>query len=234
MSIQNLAEWANVSMQYLSKNKTKWCDKNLSSYAEYELVRGGVNILTVYDPYYANPVRQQIKELFPKVWGGEGHRIDTCKNAASKMERKIKHKKVESSTIYSYLCQEKRELYGVPKKRGGKMGSCRFVMCKFVGEQPEPFTEQEEEVRQRLMKQYLQTTEDQVITMRGAKESLARNEITKEEYEEIINNTLETDVGWDKFIEAFEKECNITTGLATLVEDNALLIYKIKEDTFEF
>lgn len=66
--------------------------------------------------------------------------------------------------------------------------------------------------------------------MRGAKESLARNEITKEEYEEIINNTLETDVGWDKFIEAFEKECNITT----LVEDNALLIYKIKEEAIEF
>lgn len=59
MSINELAEWANVKESTIAKNKTKWCATKLAKYAEYELVRGkGVNILYIIEPIYSQKPKE--------------------------------------------------------------------------------------------------------------------------------------------------------------------------------
>ena len=233
MSVQELAKWSNRSKNYLEKHKTEWCEKQLGKYAKYELVRGGVEILEIYDPYFAGPLKKQVGEKFQKCWGyNEYFLVDTCKNAANKIQKVIKDKDANFTTIYGYTCNFKREFFGVPKIRDGKYGSCKFIMCKFEGDQAAPFTEKEEKVKNELLKKYFETSEERIVTMRGAREQYQKGEITEEEDNAIINEVMDRDYGWYAFLREFQKQCQIKVGIATYVELNAFTYPK--DGKFEF
>ena len=57
--------------------------------------------------------------------------------------------------------------------------------------------------------------------MRAAKTSLKRNEITFEEYQEIIAGLIDSDIGWDIFVERFEEAIGAHTDFAILLEECA-------------
>ena len=231
MSTEELAEWSDKSPSYLSSKKKSWCQKHLSEYADYQLCRNGVEILKIYNPIFNTPAKKQVTELFDSCWGSPKNKLDRCKNASEKIYRAMKNPNVKEETVYSYTCEEKRTRYGVPKKRGGTHGDSRWVFCKIVNGRYEFFTPEEEAIKKELMKKYLASREEQVLEMRAAKADYEREEITKEEYQQIVDNILTTDTGWDEFIQNFEKAIGYRTDFATLLEERA---WVVQEGNFDF
>ena len=50
MTNQEIANWAGISINYFSRNRRSWCEKNLSKCAMYELHRGYIDILEIKKP----------------------------------------------------------------------------------------------------------------------------------------------------------------------------------------
>ena len=194
------------------------------------MVRGGVNILKIVNPIFDTPAKKQVENLFEKCWGDNGLKIDRCINASRKIYDAMHNPKAKEKTVYAYTCDVKRTRYGVPKKRQGTHGNSRWVFCKVTPDlRYELFTEEEEQIKKELMQKYLSTREEQVIDMRAAKQSYESNEITLQEYQEIVDTILATDIGWDAFVFNFEQAIGCRTDFATLVEDRAW----IEEAPFE-
>ena len=80
------------------------------------------------------------------------------------------------------------------------------------------------------MKKYLASKEEQVLEMRAAKLSYESKEITKEEYQEVIDTILTTDTGWEQFVKHFEDAIGYRTDFATLLEERA---WVVQEGEFE-
>lgn len=234
ITTEEMAEWALLTPSYLNKNKKKWCEKHLTKYAKYQLKYGGVEIIEIFNPTYHSPLKTKVSKAFDSCWGNGREKIDKCTNAANKIRNKINDPDANPNTIYQYTCTTKREFYGVPKKRGGIKGDSRYVLCKWINGEAYSFTEEEEKIKKELMSKYLQTREQQVIDMRAAKEAYLNHEITKEEYNETINSTLDTDVGWIQFIEKLQEAIDAEVGFGTLLEDNILLIRELGDKDFEF
>ena len=77
MTTKELADWSGRSEAYLVKNKKSWCDKNLVIYADYELTRGGINIISIKNPIFLSSGYQEVKEKYRKYWGYGDLNIDT-------------------------------------------------------------------------------------------------------------------------------------------------------------
>ena len=232
MTTVELARWANITSDYLAKNKKKWCANKLSHYAKYELVRGGVNILEIYHPEYASAEKEKIKKNFNKYWGNGKDKIDTIKNMTRKMSDKIVFG-ISPDTVYDYSARIKREWYGVPKKYSGIKGDSYFVFCKIKDNNFYPFTPEEEAIKKELMSEYLQTREDQVIEMRALVEAYKNGEINKDEYDSQLFDLVDKDLGWITFISEFTERIGAEVGFATLLEDNAIA-YADNHISFDF
>ena len=105
MSNEEIINWAQISSNYFLRIRKSWCEKQLSKYAKYNLVKGGVEILEIIKPVYVSNTKKEVEKNFSKCWGYEGYNIDTCKNACRKMQ-KILDNKINAAdiTIYSYIC----------------------------------------------------------------------------------------------------------------------------------
>jgi hypothetical protein len=127
-----LAIWANVQESTIAKNKTKWCEKKLSKYAEYELVRGkGVNITRIIEPVYNKKPKEQVKKLTKKCWGIKTFKVDSQVNVARKVINEITPPDLLSyNTVRNYVGEAKREMWGVAKKCDGTIGKCKWIYCK--------------------------------------------------------------------------------------------------------
>lgn len=227
-----IAEWAGISEKYFTKNRKAWCEKHLSKKAKYKLLRDKkVEILEVYDPYYNHSTRKQIIENFDKCWGNGKDKIDTCKDASRKL-RAIIITDVKDTTFYSYVCSAKRELYGVSKKRPGKRGQCKYILCLIKNGEYYSFTPEEEEIKKEIFKKYYQKINEESATERlGLKKSFKNNEITKEEYYQLLADCVDAEeIQWDIIMAELEEAIGYPVVIATLLEDNAILIYQLKKD----
>ena len=86
MSNQEIADWGNISKSYLEKRKDKWCKKNLSSKAKYKIVRGGVEILEIYDPVFSSSGKQEVHNKYLDYYGNGKQKIDSCINCYNKIK----------------------------------------------------------------------------------------------------------------------------------------------------
>jgi hypothetical protein len=77
VTTEELATWANISTKYLLDRKKTWCEKHLSKYAKYELKRGGIIILDIYNPYYSTSGKKEVEEKYLEYWGEPGFRVDS-------------------------------------------------------------------------------------------------------------------------------------------------------------
>ena len=219
MSTEELIEWAGKPT--IAKHKGEWCNKFLKNYADYELVRGGINITKIIEPVFASSTKKQVSELFDSCWGTKDLKADRCKYTSRRIYALMKNPEVQEDTVYNYTCREKRERYGVPKKYEGTLGSSRWIFAKNIHDRAVLFTPEEEQIKHDLMQKYLKTREDQVIEMRAAQASYLAHEITKEEYQSVVDAILEQDIGWDNFITAFETAIGAKVDFFTLLEPRA-------------
>ena len=226
MTNEEIANWAQISAKYFTKNRKFWCQKQLSKYAKYEIQKGGVEILEIIEPIYNSSAKREIEKVFPKCWGHDGYQIDTCKNACRKIIEKIGNKlDIAESTTYAYTSLTKRELYGVINKYEGSIGESHWVFCKKINGEHYPFTEEEEKIKNELANKYLCTNKDKIITMKGLKSAYANGEITLDEYNEGIDELIDNEMGWLAFQEAFEKAIGCEVTFATLLIDNGIKIH---------
>ena len=235
MSTQDLANWAQLSSGYLSKKKKAWCEKQLYKYARYRLVTGGVEILEIYEPVYHSSAKKDVEKHFMKCFGTKDFKADQCKSVCEKIKDKLNVLTVSDETYYSYTCQTKREWFGVPKKREGTHGYCQFVYCKVVNDEFVPFTEEEDKIRKELIKKYFNKEhEEDVFTVQAAKKAYKRKEITKEELYEIIEQVSDNEIDWIGFTAEFEKTIKARTAFATLIVEDGVKLYALKDEGFEF
>lgn len=125
--------------------------KILQDYAEFEILRGKINITKVIEavPYCSKrkQIENIVKELLLKLWAKNG--FDTISNVVDLAKDDPRLKDVNYNTLYYYMRKIHLELFGSPKKRnGGTKGLCYFKWGKRSLErfkQPEYFTPEEEE-----------------------------------------------------------------------------------------
>lgn len=186
MKTAELAQFFGITAQSFRNNKEDKM-KELKDYAEFEEIYGGVNIKKIlvpglYEKKVTSKARALIKDVFMQEWNPSG--IDTCKNVSRKIYTKYKDElAVVESTAYGYTIIARNEDFGRPFMHGGALGECKYLWCK--QEQLNDgtvilteFTEEEQQIKKRLMKKYFASDEEKDILIR---EMVDAGEITKEE-----------------------------------------------------
>lgn len=237
MSIEEISEWAGRSSSYITKNKKAWCKNQLSKYAEYKLVRGGVIISKIINPCYNTSGRKEVEEKYYEYWGTENFKVDTNINCWRKMATGMKNQLAESTgTAYVGACR--REDYGVAQKRRrreGKRGYCQYVFCKSIEGQAVPFTPEEEEIKKKLSAKYFSNREEEVIEMQALLSDYQKGGISKEEYMEAMTDMLITDKSWLGFQNSLEEAIGCDTDFFIEIIDNGIKIYELEcVDDFDF
>lgn len=236
MSNKEVAEWGGITEAYFSKNRKSWCERVLSKYAEYELKRGYINIIKVIDPIRNPKVKKQIEKNWDKCWGTEDFPVDTCKRAAIKMQPLIKFENIiKPNTFYNAVCATKRDLFGIPKKRDGRWGTSKWVFCKVRIDTGDacPFSSDELDMKKKLQERYFGNGYEKYEELKAARIALKRKEITKEDYDKVLEIILDYDKDWECFEEDFTNYLNRDSektkiyyelDCRTLIEEDAVLM----------
>ena len=231
MTTSELAEWAGRSAAYITKNKKKWCVDNLAQYADYELYRGGVEILSIKNPIFASSGLQEVRDKYRKYWGYDNLPIDTNTKCWIKLSSEIVNE-ITFETGRRYVGQCRREDYGVARKYNkydGSKGYCHYIFCKSIKDKPILFTEDELKIKAELSKKYLRSNEEDELERQALTRDYKRRDITQEEYAEAMAELTSTNKGWIEFQKALEEAIGCQTDFFIEVADNA-----IKQQKFEF
>lgn len=90
--------------------------------------------------------------------------------------------KIKSETFYNYVCATKRDLFGVPKKRGGRWETSKQVFCKVRTD-----TGDELDMKKKLQERYFGNGYEKYEELKAARIALKRKEITKEDYDKVLD-----------------------------------------------
>ena len=224
MTTKELAEWCNRSESYIIKNKKNWCEKNLTIYASYSLTRGGVIIKEIKNPIFLSSGLQEVREKYRKYWGYENLNVDTNTQCWIKLSKNMVNK-IEFKTGRNYVCQCRREDYGVARKKNkytGKRGYCHYIFCKSINDQPCPFTEEEIQIKNKLAQKYLKTNEQDEIEKQALTQEFIRGELSSEEYATIIAELTTNDRGWSIFQTELNKALGCETDFFIQIVDDAI------------
>lgn len=225
MSVAEIAEWSGRAVKYISDHKKKWCQKNLQNYADYELVHGGVNIIKIHKPIFQSSGLQEVRQKYLTYWGKDQMRIDSNKECWRKLSSHMTHE-LKNSTGYQYVSLCRREDFGVARKTNkykGKKGSCRYVFCKKVNNEPVLFTEEEYRIKSELAKRYLKSTEENNVEMQALAKEYKNGEITAEEYAEVTSEIVSHDYGWIEFQTALEEAIGCETDFFIEIEEDVII-----------
>lgn len=183
MTNKELAEWFGIGADSFRNYRKKKLEE-LKNFAEFEELRGKVNITKIIIPTYMklrSKAYQRIKDEVDKEWSEDG--LDSCSRVSLKIEEKLKNElTIAPSTIYDYTRQSRNELYGIPFQERGSIGSCVYLWCKKQGDgintEYSLLTPEEEELKQTLIKKYFGDATEKQIIVKGMVEM---GEIRREE-----------------------------------------------------
>lgn len=219
-----MAEWCDKSLDTFKKNRKRWSETKLVRYADFELKRGGIEILKVKDPVYNQSGFKEVQNKWRPYWGYNGLSIDSSKACWNKLKPNLTTE-LSDRTGQVYISKIKCEDYGVPfkkNKREGKKGHCNYVFCKIVNGIPEPFTEEEEKIKKELENKYLKTWKQCTYDIQALAAALKQNEISEEEYFEMLNVVIETKYGWEQFQTALEEAIGYPTDFRQELIDDVI------------
>ena len=190
MTNSELAEWFDVALSTFKNTKKQKLEK-LKEYAEFEELKGKVKIIEIKDTTFRKGSKNYkiIKEKTKEQWDDSG--LDTCQLVANKIRKlAIKELKVENSTLYSYTCRSKRELWGkVNGFADGEIGYCRGEFCKIENDKCIELNEEEVKIKDVLLKKHFGSNDEKLAITQGL---ISSGEITKEEAAEMLIEMLET------------------------------------------
>lgn len=231
MTNQELAEWFGILEKSLRSTRVKKLEI-LQEYAEFENMRGKVNITKIIKPVYSkNKNYNFIKEKTQEQWNETG--LDTCKLVSEKIKNKYsEYKEVQAlkdSTRYTYVCQSKRENWGKAFLTEGELGHCVYELSKEIDGECIEFTEEEKEIKNKLLKKYFGNAEEKCVFIQ---DMLNNGEITTEEVGEVLQDIMNLDKNYMLFKNELEEILGAKVVRATRVETN---VFKtIKNGNFEY
>lgn len=187
MTNKELATWFGIQPATFSKNKEKKLEE-LKAYADFEQVgnkQTKINIKQIYEPVYQKKGSQSfeiIKNKFDTVWSEDG--LDTCSRVCYQILETTEGITVKESTAYNYTIKSRNDLYGKPFQGRGSLGSCRYVWGKKDEEgRVRKLTDQEEKIKQDLIKKYFGDASQKQIFVQAMVEA---GEISKEQAWDVL------------------------------------------------
>lgn len=218
MSNGELAEWFNVKENTIAKKKTDYM-KKLEDYCVFEKCRGGICVKEIIgqDTYDKNKNFRLVKDNFDAVWAESG--LDTCRRVGEALYVKFEDEfTVQSSSVYEYTKNVRNQLYGSPiDGTFGEKGRSYYVYCKRVGDHYEFLSEEEEQIKKELLKEYFSDADEKTIIVQSM---IDRGEIKKEDawgkYQDLINLPH----NYAAFLEEFKRRTGILLIKGTLIERN--------------
>lgn len=233
MSDEEVSMWCGKQLATYKKNRKRWAETKLINYAEFELVRGGINIISIKDPVYSSSGRKEVKEKFEPCWGYEDFKVDTNKDCWNKLKRVLTNS-LSDSTGLKYVSEAKCEQFGVAykkRKREGTKGYCRYIFCKIINGQSVPFSDSDLIIKAELEKKYLKDQTQQTYEMQALLADFKRGDLSNEEYQEAMTDLLETDYGWNTFQYELNKALNCQTDFRVELVNRA---WEVKTDSKGF
>ena len=215
---KEIAQWFGITPNYFSKNKEKKLEE-LKAFADFEQVgnkQKKIKITHIYEPVYfkrGSEAFNKIKAQVDEVWDESG--IDTCSRVSEKILMKNNYTlSIKESTVYNYTLRSRNDLYGKPfDQKGGTLGTCRYSWVKEDEEGGlRELTQEEEEIKQKLIKKYYGDATEKQILVQGMVEA---GEITKEEAWDVLTKmTNMKGVGFYTFLQELQRilGCKIIKG----------------------
>lgn len=230
MTNKELSEWFNISLNSFVRFKKKKLEA-LKYYCKFEEIYGGVNILSIFKEKY-NKKDTQIREIYRKGFEELMNPIDTVSNINEKIYDKYYDKLTtlkSSDSGYHYAIEVRNANYGIPFKSKGIKGVCYYLWCKVEYREDDiyyiQFNEEEEKIKQKLLKQFFGTNVEKDLLIA---EMVDSGEITKEEaYDLMVSYRNLNTQGFVGFLKALEKEIGTKVVKATKFED---IIYFDEKD----
>lgn len=242
MSYQELAEWFGIKVASLN-NKKKEKLEVLKEYADYDIIKKGIEIKEIYVPIYSkksSKAYQVVKQDFDDVWGKDSvdHNFDTCRIVANKISDSHKDLGVNDTTIYRYVVNVRTQKYGHPYvgDQGGELGNCFSAWgVKEVSDEGtiyvRPLTADESEIKNKLLKKYFGAKEETELAL-IEKEVLIHSlvdsgEMTKAKAYDIISNMRNYNKGsYLSFYKELRKEldADVIRGTVLAKKDEPLAI----------
>jgi hypothetical protein len=168
MTTQELADWFGISYGSFRNVKKKKLEE-LTEFCFFEEIRGGINITAIINPVYVKN-SQKIREIYEQGFEELRQPIDTVSNINEKIYDKYYEQLPTLSSAasgYRYAIEVRNANYGVPFKDVGSLGRCYYLWCKVEKQNDQDyyiqFTEEEENIKKTLLKQYFGTDEEKDI-----------------------------------------------------------------------
>lgn len=221
MTNRELAEWFGIKEKSFRNARPKKLEI-LKNYAEFEEMRGKVNIIKIISAEFRKGSENYkiIKEKTKEQWDNSG--LDTCRLVANKIkELCIKELNVADSTLYIYTCQSKRDLWGkVNSRQEGELGFCEGEFCKIVAGKCVVLNEEEKKIKDLLLKKHFGKAEEKIAITQGL---IATGEISKEEGAEMMVEMLKTThSSYYEFMTELRTLTNSEIVIGTRITNNAL------------
>lgn len=192
MKNQELADWFGITLKTYTNGRTSKL-KELETFAKFNIIRGGVEILEIIQPVYiknSQRKRQLIKDVFTDEWLDENNNnLNTCANVARKMKDKYEDLDYTEETLKSYLRDTRKDYFGVPFILDGSLGSCRYLWAKAIPVDEakhtyicEKLTDEELKIKDELLKKYFTLKNaDDIEKKIIIKEMVESGEMTKDQ-----------------------------------------------------
>lgn len=223
ISNKDLAEWFGVSSTTFNHAKEKKLEE-LKYFAHFHLEGKKVIIDKVLNPIYSkqgSKAYQMVKDKVDEFWSPTG--LDSCKRVSNQIvEYYGEQLKVADATAYDYTRKGRNELYGVPFESAGTLGTCIYTWCKKDGDELVPLSDEEQELKEFLIKKYFGDATEKQILVAGMVET---GEITQEEAWGVLTELTQMKGGrFMTFLSELQEKlgCQIVRG--TLVQRNNAMI----------
>ena len=223
ISNKDLAEWFGISSTTFNHAKDKKLEE-LKNFALFHLEGKKVVIDKVLNPIYSkqsSKAYQMVRDKVDEFWNPTG--LDSCKRVSHQIvEYYGDQLQVADTTAYNYTRKGRNELYGIPFEAPGTLGSCVYTWCKKDGDNLMPLSDEEQKLKEFLIKKYFGDATEKQILVAGMVET---GEITQEEAWGVLTELTNMKGGhFMSFLTELQEQlgCQIVRG--TLVQRNAEMI----------
>ena len=222
MTTKELAQWFGISYGSFRTLKAKKLEE-LENYACFEEVYGGVEITAIIKSVY-NKKDNQIRQIYQQGFEEFKQPIDTVSHINNQIFDKYCDQLTTLSSPesgYRYAREVRNAHYGVPFKGNGTKGHCYYLWCKVEEKNGEQFyvqfNEEEEKIKQELLKKYFGTNVEKDLLIA---EMVTMGEISKEDAYDIMMEYRNLNAqGFMGFLKALEKEIGSKVVKATKFEE---------------